>query len=142
MFHAQLSRLARRMQGIREQKQAVRYCPVFGEKHGGLPAAVRVATEVNAAAHQRTQHLNCSLETGAIRCGASWRRRPVRTLLAKWEIAAQDGKAGFSEGAGQRCKQFRLTVASSAVRQHQPVAVRLLRNVMEAVEVTSHHFRM
>ncbi len=53
-------------------------------------------------------------------------------LLAKRQIAPQDGKAGFGESAGQRHKQFRLAIGSRAMRQHQPVAVRPVRNMEKA----------
>jgi hypothetical protein len=54
------------------------------------------------------------------------------TQLPKWEIATEDGKAGFTERTRERDEELRLAVRPSAVSKDKTIAGEACRNVQEA----------
>src|SRR5579859_6489047 len=99
---AQLHRLARRVQRIREQQQAGGNTRLLSSQRGGLASAVRMSAEKDPAGYFLAQNSCGPADAFAIACCHSGKWRPVRAQLAKRKIEAQHQKAGLSESARQR----------------------------------------
>jgi hypothetical protein len=102
----QLGRFARRMQRIRKQQEAWDQVRLLGREHGGLAAAIRMASKINFPADFRPQNLNRPAEALAIAgCGAG-ERGPMGPRLAKRKIATKYQETVLGKGSGGECQQF------------------------------------
>ena len=132
MLHSQLRRLARRMQGIRQQQQSCHQVRLPGAQHRRLPPAVRMPAQENSSTAQFPQSRDCISEPVTIAFRVSRPRRTVGTRLSKWQIAAQHGKANPGECCRKGDQKGRAGVRSRAMRQHQPVAGAMFRTMQES----------
>ena len=132
MRGAELKRLARRMQRVRQQQQAGGDVGLIGGEHGGLASAVRVAAEEDLAGNFGPQDRNGALNAFSIARRHGRERRAVWTQLAEGQVKAEHQKAGPCKGSSHGGKKLRLAVGAGAVGQRQGVAIRLRRLVEEA----------
>src|SRR5262245_39533621 len=86
---SQLCRLARRMQRIRQQQKPGNQLGLIGSQHGSLPAAVRMAAQIDAFKPWMSlfQNRNRPSQSLTIVGCATGRWRTMRTLLAKGQVA-------------------------------------------------------
>jgi hypothetical protein len=129
---AQLCRLSGGMKRIGEQKERLREFGLVGGQEARLPAAVGNPAKDNPAAYDVAQRCNRQSKPGAIPNGLGWPRRSGTPLLTEWQIAAQHGHARGLQGSSDRQKQWRVTIASSPVRQHRAIFLAVARPVQES----------
>ena len=91
MGGSQFLRALRRMEWVGEQEKSLNEAGFVGGEHGRLPAAVGMAAEEDTAGNLAAHGLNCCSESGAVTFCTAALRRPVRTCLAEWKIAAENG---------------------------------------------------
>ena len=129
MRRAQLAGAARRMQRVRQEKQAFGGAGIGRGQHAGLPSAVRVAAEKHAACDNLAQKRRRLPQAFPIGGRAAGRWRAARTRLPVRQIAAEHGESGFRKFPGHSHKQRRLAVRPGAMRQRDGMAGRALRTM-------------
>ena len=120
------------MQRIREQQQARRKVWRLCRQHGGLPAAVGMASEKHLAGEAAAQQEHRARKARAILRGHRGEGRTMWPRLAERQIAAEHGHARHGEGIRHRDEQGRAGVRSRTVRQHQAVTYGRIGRVQES----------
>jgi hypothetical protein len=90
-----------------------------------------MAAQKHATGSLSAHGSNCSAEALLVAVRATGVRWPVRSQLAKGEIAAQDSRSRGAKGVTYREKKRRVAVRSCAVRQDEAVPIRFTRDVQE-----------
>src|SRR5262249_49798407 len=103
----ELCRLARGMQRVRQPEKARSQLGLLGSQHGGLAATVRVPTKKDALKGwiRGFQSHHRPLQPFAVVSCARRRRRTMRPLLPKRQIATKDAEACIGEGPGRGRQQ-------------------------------------
>jgi hypothetical protein len=114
---AQLRRLIRRVQRIRQQKKTIDQSRRFGSKNTRLTPAIRMAGEEHLAVGSLSQRLDGFSQTFPICCCLSGKGRPRMPLLPKRQVTSQHGNVSRSESFGHRHQQGAPAVASRSVGQ-------------------------
>ena len=110
--------LARSMQGIGQQDQAIGQVRRFGAQHGGLASTVTLAAEEDTARAEVARCGDGVSEALAIACGVAGARGAVGAGVAEREIASQDVESVSGEIFGECDQQDGLGVAAGAVSEH------------------------
>ena len=110
VLRTQLLRFARRMEGIREQKQTICQPALIRTKHRCLASAVRMPAQKYLPGDPLAHGLHGSLQTFTITRGIPWMRRAEWPLLTKRQIAAKHGETRAGKGFGQRDQNRSLAV--------------------------------
>jgi len=113
----------RRVQWVGEQEKAFDEVGLGGGEDGCLASSVGMTAEIDAAGKMAAHRLDGGLQALLVSLGAASGRRPLWARLTEGEIAAEDGKAGVSEGRGESDKERRVAVCSGAVSEDEAVAV-------------------
>lgn len=151
MTGAQLSRLSRWMERIRQQQQSSQPCEIIGlrmlalqsigwticglrigNQHGCLPATIRVAAKEDATGHTLLHDIYRTPQPLSITRGKSGKRRAMRAQLAKRQVAPQHHDSHLGKRVGYCHQKFGLAIRSRAVGEHQRVAVVTSRKMKEA----------
>src|SRR5271165_5445836 len=98
MLRAQLLRLARRMQRVGEEQEAVRQFRRGSGQHARLASAVGVAAQEYAALRKLAHGEDRVAKPLAVALRATGAGRAVRRRLAVRQVAAQDEDARLGEG--------------------------------------------
>jgi len=106
MGGAKLVGLARRVQRVREEEQAIDKRSIVGRDHGGLPPAVGVPAKKDpvkwAVGRQSSYSCNRTLQTFAILSAGAGKGWAVRTLLAIRKVTSQNCDSRCGECACHR----------------------------------------
>src|SRR5258708_3243708 len=129
MLGAELVWFAGRGQRIRQQQETSGLSRLFWAEHAGLPSTVGEAAEKDTARGYDFDGCDCILQSGAIALGFTRSRRAVGSILTVRQIATQDQGAGFGKSFRQSDQQRSLAIRSSAVSEHESVAVGIARAV-------------
>src|SRR5947209_5498076 len=132
MHRAQLLRLSRRMQWVREQQKSRSKLRFFSRQERSLPSAVRMPAEKDAPGSSPANDLYGAAESRAISSGHRRKRRAEWARLAEREIAAQNQQACIRKRAAEQRQQPRLAICARAMRKHNSIAIRRGRLMDEA----------
>jgi hypothetical protein len=132
MLGAQLARLPRRVQRIREQEKRVRDGGIFGREHRRLAPAIGVAAEEDRSAHNVPHRRDSSAQTIPIRRTTAPRRRAGLPPLPERQVDAKRGDACVAERRRRREKQRGLAISAGAMRQHETSSARARSGMQKA----------
>ena len=118
MRGAQLTRLPRRMQGIRKQQQTVNQARRFRRQHARLPAPIGMSTEPDLIGMLLTNLQDLLAQSFAISRGVTGTRRTVRAVLPIGQVVTDDLNLTLGECVCERDQQRRIAIGSSAVSEY------------------------
>jgi len=133
MLGAQLVRLLRRVQRVRQEQQSIRCSGVFGQQHRSLPPAIRVTANIHSSAGHSLQRLRCLANSTPVplRISRPWRAR--RSRHAKRKVDPQDRESQCFQRFRHLDKQPCCAIRSRAVCQHDAIAICVVRRVQISV---------
>jgi hypothetical protein len=122
------------MERIGKQKQARNQLILFRSQHAGLAATIGMAAQIDAFRNRSLEEANSLAEAGTVggRVPREW--RTLRAVLAERKIAPQSSESCLGKSVGQRRKQFRMRIRAGPVRQHDAVAILIVRDVKKPAD--------
>jgi hypothetical protein len=119
MLRSELVRLPWRMKRVRQQEQSIGNPRIFGTQHTRLPSAVRLSAHHDLLHSQIPEFLDGVAQTFAIASRFGRARWTVRAVLAKRQVATENGQAHVTEPFAEDNEHGRIAVAASTVGDHQ-----------------------
>src|SRR4029077_16924428 len=108
---------------------------LLGAEHRGLTASVGMASQEDMAHRDLSHRRDRVLQAIAVAGRVTRSRRPIGTGLPIGEVAAHDNQAGGGKLVRNSHKQGSLRVRSRTMRQHECIAIWILRTVQVATYV-------
>lgn len=129
---AELVRLIRRMERIREQEQTCTRLGLGGGEHAGLTPAIGMAAEKNRSWAARPQRGGRGAQRRTILGRGFGQGRSKRAALAEREVAAKHTISCSAEGFSESDEQRRAAIATGSMREDEFVSDGASRLVEEA----------
>jgi len=118
MLGTQLIRFSRRMQWVRKQQQRIHQTWLFCQKHARLSSPVRMPTQKYLPVFPFAHHRNGTTKPVSIAAGTTGKRRSMRTLPPKRQIASQNREPRRGKRIRHLYQKFRLAIRPSPMRKN------------------------